>query len=155
MTDLDQLTARLRRWTATQDNHRRAAVELLIWHEYWLRRPDFMEACVRTHPENEAVSYIKFGKAREFAILGPQCSTSAFTVLNLAITLGLDELRLLGLGTAHRHAAAQAFAAALGVTSLDTRETGTTVPDLSVRELSGGEKVEQAVHHLLGLPENF
>lgn len=34
-------------------------------------------------------------------------------------------------------------------------ETGTAVPVSAARELSGAEKIEQAVHRLLGLSENF
>lgn len=46
MTDFDTLVTGLRSWSANRDQHVRAAVELLIWHETWLRRLDFQEACI-------------------------------------------------------------------------------------------------------------
>ena len=41
MTDFDTLVRLLRRWTHNHDPHIRAAVELLIEHETWIRRADF------------------------------------------------------------------------------------------------------------------
>ena len=40
------LIAGLRAWTRDHDPHVRAAVELLIEHDVWLRRPDFTRACI-------------------------------------------------------------------------------------------------------------
>ena len=38
MSDFDTLARLLRRWTHNHDSHVRAAVELLIEHETWIRR---------------------------------------------------------------------------------------------------------------------
>jgi hypothetical protein len=46
MSDYDDLVAGLRAWTKDHDAHVRAAVDLLIWKESWLRRASFVRACV-------------------------------------------------------------------------------------------------------------
>ena len=48
MTRPDQaaLIAGLRAWTRGHDPHVRAAVELLIEHNVWLRRADFTQGCI-------------------------------------------------------------------------------------------------------------
>ena len=46
MSDFDTMVRALRRWTASHDPHVRAAVELLIEHETWIRRADFQRACI-------------------------------------------------------------------------------------------------------------
>ena len=45
--------------------HEQAAVELLIWHETWLRRPDFKGACI-TQRAAGLVAIINWEEAREF-----------------------------------------------------------------------------------------
>jgi hypothetical protein len=40
----------LRRWTHNNDPHVRAAVELPIEHETWIRRGDFQRACIEDRP---------------------------------------------------------------------------------------------------------
>jgi hypothetical protein len=40
----DALIEGLRAWTREHDAHVRAAVELIIWHGFWLRRADFRTA---------------------------------------------------------------------------------------------------------------
>ena len=64
MSDFDALVVRLRRWTHNHDPHVRAAVELLIEHETWIRRGDFQRACVE---RNAREAWINWRKAREFA----------------------------------------------------------------------------------------
>lgn len=114
MPDLENLTA-CGHWTANHDPHVRAAVELLIWHDYWLRRADFAKACVRTYGGE---SFIMWHQAREFAAGASRCSTSELNVLRLAVAIGSDEYGLSRMGDAHAAAIVRAFAAALGVTSL-------------------------------------
>ena len=59
MSDFDALVVRLRRWTHNHDPHVRAAVELLIEHETWIRRGDFQRACGRA-----AAQAIKINRIR-------------------------------------------------------------------------------------------
>lgn len=95
---------------------------MLIWHETWLRRPDFKGACI-TQRAPGLVAIINWEGAREFADRGYAqrgerplpASTSQRAVLDLAVALGEDRFRLSGLGHAHKRAAAQAFAAAAGL----------------------------------------
>src|SRR5208282_5670737 len=67
MSDFDALVVRLRRWTHDHDPHVRAAVELLIWHEIWIRRADFQRACIEWGGRE---AYIDWRKAREFTDAG-------------------------------------------------------------------------------------
>ena len=47
------IIAGLRTWTREHDPHVRAAVELLIEHDSWLRRADFTPACVRSRSRRQ------------------------------------------------------------------------------------------------------
>lgn len=109
----EDLTASLRRWAGNESLHVRAAVELLIWDEGWLRRSGFRKACIR-RDRHEDFNWIRWGDARAFCDSGPRASASELAVLNLAVTLGGDELGVVGFGHAHKRAAAQAFATACG-----------------------------------------
>jgi len=119
MTDFDSLVTGLRSWAVNRDRHVRAAVELLIWHETWLRRPDFRDECITYR--NTAI--IHWEAAREFIDRGfaqrgqrPLPASSAErNILDLAVALGEDQFGLAGFGYAHQRAAAQAFAAAVGL----------------------------------------
>ena len=60
-------------WTRGHDRHVRAAVELLIEHDVWLRRADFTRACiVRSGRE----AYVNRVAARAFAGAGAVASTA-------------------------------------------------------------------------------
>jgi hypothetical protein len=117
----EDLAAGLRGWARGRTAHEQAAVELLIWHETWLRRPDFKGACI-TQKAPRLVARIDWYEAREFidwgyARRGEQpvpASSSQRRVLDLAVALGEDRFGLGGLGYAHKRAVAQAFAAACG-----------------------------------------
>ena len=110
-----QLTAGLRGWSRHHDHHVRAAVELLIWHEHWLRRPDFTRAAVGRG--SDGTVYIDWAPAARFAgtAAATRASTSERAILDLAIALGTDIYRLGIMGTAHCAAIAQAVAAAVGI----------------------------------------
>jgi hypothetical protein len=109
----EDLVAGLRRGTSTHDANVRAAVDLLIWHEAWLRRPDFQRACIR---HVSGTPYIKWREAQSLTENPPVgASSSQLTVLRVAVALGLDDFGLSGLGHAHRRAVAQAFAEAVGL----------------------------------------
>jgi hypothetical protein len=110
-TDFDVIAAGLRAWTRTHDQHVRAAVDLLIWHEHWLRRADFRKAAL-----DSAGGVIRIGwrEAREFAESNPGASTSEMAILDLAVAIGEDRYRLRIMGDAHAKAIVRAFAQALG-----------------------------------------
>ena len=114
MTDFDTTVRALRRWTATHDAHVRAAAELLIWHEHWLRRPDFRRACIHDDTVVDGSLWINWRQAREFCDSAPRGSTSELAILDLAVALGENRYRLSSMGHAHSRAIAQAVARAVG-----------------------------------------
>jgi hypothetical protein len=106
----DELTAALKGYiTALAGSYQgqRAGVELLLWHESWIRRADFRRACVRYYPD-EQLAEIRWEQVEAFAD-STRASTSERAVLEFAASLGLDRYQLSGLGHAHR----RAFLAAL------------------------------------------
>jgi len=125
MAEFDTLVAALRQWARDRDSQQvTAAVELLIWHEHWLRRKDFVTRCIRTIG---GATVIRWANAREFSDWvteggsdAPRASTSEAAILDLAVALGEDRFRLANFGTAHRQAVARAVAAAVGLA--DPRE---------------------------------
>ena len=106
------LAARLRAWTRSHDPHVRAAVELLIDHDCWLRRGDFIRACVRSGGGD---TWIDWRAARAFADAGTAASTSEMAILDLAVALGENRYRLSIMGTANARMIAAAVARATGV----------------------------------------
>lgn len=108
----DTRVTRLRKWTKHHDLHVRAAVDLLIWHEFWLRRQDFVKACITS--DRDGTSWISWAKAREFAGGNPRGSTSELAILDLAVSLGEDRYWLSRMGHQHGRAIITAVAAALG-----------------------------------------
>jgi hypothetical protein len=103
------LIAGLRGWTRHHDLHVRAAVELLIEHDVWLRRPDFTRACIfRSGRE----AWIDWRAARAFVDAGTVASTSEMAVLDLAVALGENRYRLSIMGAAN----SRSIATAVGVT---------------------------------------
>ncbi len=107
----DALTAALRAWTRDHDPHVRAAVELLIGHETWIRRADFQQACVE---RDSREAWINWRKAREFVDSGSVASTSEMAVLDLAVALGENRFKFSIMGPANSRMIAQAVARALG-----------------------------------------
>jgi hypothetical protein len=114
MSNFDTMVRALRRWTHNHDPHVRAAVELLIWHEHWLRRPDFTRACIRDDTAIDGSAWIHWRQAREFFDSGPRGSSSEMAILDLAVALGENRYRLSIMGDAHTRAIVQAVARALG-----------------------------------------
>src|SRR6266567_1028711 len=110
----DRITG-LRGWVREHDAHERAAVELLIWHDFWLRRADFTEACILQLAPG-LVAIIDWDKARRFYDAAPLASSSERKILDLVIALGGREYPwLAGMGRAHARAIANAVTAALGL----------------------------------------
>jgi hypothetical protein len=127
MTEFDDLAAGLRAWASGSSNNE-AAVELLIWHETWIRQADFAARCVRTGANGDA--WILWAGAADFAESGPRASSSELAVLNLAVALGEDRFGLSGFGRVHKRKAAEAFAHACGWRlEGDIPEAGHSHPD--------------------------
>jgi hypothetical protein len=105
------LTAALCAWTRHHDPHVRAAVELLIEHDFWLRRADFTRACVC---RGGGQAWIDWQAARAFVDKRPGASTSELAILDLAVALGENRYRLSIMGTAHSRWIATAVARAVG-----------------------------------------
>lgn len=114
--DFDTLVAGLRAWTKNHDPHVRAAVDLLIWHEHWLRRRDFTSACVNR--DSDGTAWISWTHARDFINSEPRASTSELAVLELAAAIGSNRYKLSHMGTAHAEAITRAFATALGTEAM-------------------------------------
>ena len=115
MPDFDKTVTSLRRWTKDQDPHRRAAVELLIWHERWLRSPAFVRVCMETST-GTGETWIAWAKARDFERRsGAAASESERAILRIAVGLGSDEYRLSRMNDEQAGAIVRAFADALEV----------------------------------------
>jgi|GEM_PF-2542267 len=112
MSESTTLPAELLDWAREQEPHRRAAVQLLVEHEHWFNRRDFLESdAVYRDPDG---AYLRFTRARELFEQGAfPASSSEQAVLDLAIALGEDRYRLAGLGPAHRDMLRTALATAL------------------------------------------
>jgi hypothetical protein len=105
----------LRGWPNYDGPHDRAAVELLIWHESWLRRADFTEACV-VQLAAGLVARVDWFKAERFAATVRIASSSERAILDLAVWLadrGDNWLKFRG--DAHARAVVTAIAAAMDV----------------------------------------
>jgi len=119
----EDLAAGLRGWARGRTAHEQAAVELLIWHETWLRRPDFKDACI-TQRAPGLVAIINWYEARGFADRGYArrgqrplpAASSQRRLLDLAVALGENMFGLSGMGLVHRWHMAAAFARACGCT---------------------------------------
>jgi hypothetical protein len=111
MSDFDTLVRLLRRWTHNHDPHVRAAVELLIDHETWIRRADFQRAAME---RNAGEAWINWRKAREFVDSGWTASASEMAVLDLAVAIGENRYRFSIMGPANSRMIATAVARALG-----------------------------------------
>jgi hypothetical protein len=111
MSDFDTTAHALRRWAAQMDASDRAAVDLLAWHGYWLRRADFAKAAIEKRGVHLAIDWTA---ARAYSDSGPGGSTSEVAVLDLAVTLAEDRFRFRIMGAAHSKAIVRAVAQALG-----------------------------------------
>jgi hypothetical protein len=120
----EDLAAGLRGYYRGGTAHEQAAAELLIWHETWLRRPDFKGACI-TQLAPGLVAIINWEEAREFIDRGHfgrdqqrplPASSSQRRVLDLAVALGENMFGLSHMGLVHQWHMAAAFARACGCT---------------------------------------
>jgi len=122
VADFDTLARDLRCWARAKDARDLAAAELLIWHEFWLRRRDFATAAIVKHGD---VTVIRWSAVREFLDSSPRGSTSELAVLDLAAAIGEDRYKLSNMGSAHARAIVTAFATALGAALPAEGEGGT------------------------------
>lgn len=109
----EDLVKSLRKWTATQDAPVRAAVELLIDHDHWLLRKDFIKSCVVTSQGVKRIVWSTVGqmlKGSEFV-----ASSSQLVVLDVAVLLAQDGLGLVRLDRTNRQLVAWAVADSMAV----------------------------------------
>lgn len=111
-----ELVSRLRASASSQDSGVQAAVELLIDHDFWLRKSTFVQRFVNCAYGSTFVDWFDVdealtAKVRELMV----ASSSELAVLQLAVFLARDPMRLAVLGTGNAEIAARAFARALGV----------------------------------------
>jgi hypothetical protein len=111
MNDFGTLVRLLRRWTHDHDPHVRAAVELLIEHETWIRRAGFQRACIQVDGRE---AWINWRQACEFVDSGSVAATSEMAVLDLAVALGENRYTFSIMGPSNSRMIAQAVARALG-----------------------------------------
>ena len=108
----ERIVIGLRSWAENERAWIGAAVDLLIRHEGWLRRGDFSRALL-PHPGDPAALRIDWTAAAAIAA-DARASTSELVVLTAATELGTNRYGIAGLGSAHRLALVDAFAAAAG-----------------------------------------
>lgn len=106
----------LRAWTARHDPHVRAAVELLIDHDHWLRNGHFVRACVRTSRSDGTV-WIDWRAARDTYERGLIGSSTELAVLDYAIALGENRYRLAAMDRTNSRLLITATTRALGATA--------------------------------------
>jgi hypothetical protein len=90
---VEELVRRLRRWTSGNEPHVRAAVELLIRHDFWLRRPDFVSEVLYG---SDHTVFVDWRRARHELTYNAfaSASTTQEAILDLAVALGEDRFRL-------------------------------------------------------------
>lgn len=114
ITGTDELITELRAWAATSNTNIRAAVDLLIDHDFWLANGAFVRTAVVDKRIDSDVdgAYIKWHTARQAfdagMFIGP--NTTQMAVLDFAIDLGTDRFRLNNMGKWHLRRMAQAMA---------------------------------------------
>ncbi len=120
MADPDALAAALRRWTAGQDGHVRAAVELLAGHGRWLDRDDFTTAAVSWYGAGgRTFACIDWGKAARVAEgSGMSASGGELSVLRFAIAIGSNQFGLSRLDDRSAELLMAALATALGMEAM-------------------------------------
>jgi hypothetical protein len=90
MPDFDTLVTGLRQWTERHDPHVRAAVNLLIGMEYFLRDPQFTSQAVKT---GNGRTWISWDAVANFADEAPFGSSSELAILRFAVALAEDKFR--------------------------------------------------------------
>ena len=109
------VAAGLRAWAAGHPSTVAAAVELLIRHDVWLRRVEFLAACV--HRDPDGCYWIDWTAARHALDTGvfARATATERAVLDLVIALGQDRYRLARMGTGTSRRIADAVTTAAGL----------------------------------------
>jgi len=99
-------------WARTNDPQVKAAVQLLLEHDTWFRRRDFLDAAV---VRIEGGHYVRWSAARDAFNEGVfnRASSTELAVLDLAIALGMDVYRFSSMGRTNKATVLDAVAAAL------------------------------------------
>lgn len=100
-------------WARTSDPHVHAAVELLLEHDTWFRRRDFLDAAVMRTVDGH---YVRWSAAQDAFNEGVfnRSSSTELAVLELAIALGMDAYRFSSMGRANKATILKAVTTALG-----------------------------------------
>jgi hypothetical protein len=114
--EVETLVEWLDRWldTGIPDRFISAATRLVVEHEGWLHRKDFVTRCVELDP-SDRTAVVRWREVRRFLDEGVRGSSSEFAVLEFGWWLATDRLSLSGLGSWGRHAFARAFAGAMRI----------------------------------------
>ena len=104
------LVSGLRLWTDGCDAHVRAAVEMLIEHDRWLRRPDFIRAALQTD-DVDGIPWIRWDDAEQaLPALAGHASSTEVAILRLAVDIARDDrYRLSQMGAANAAAVIRAI----------------------------------------------
>lgn len=113
-TEAGGVVAGLHRCIDGHNPHVQAAVWLLLAHEVWPRRGEFLRACVHRAPDGGW--WIDFTAARTAFENGAftEASSTERAVLDLAIALGTDRFAFRAMGPGNARAIATAVAHAVG-----------------------------------------
>lgn len=108
------VAAGLHRWIDGHDPHVQAAVWLLLAHEVWPQRGEFLRACVNR--DADGMWWIDFTAARTASEAGAfdAASSTELAVLDLAIAMGTDRFRFRAMGPGNARTIATAVAHAVG-----------------------------------------
>ncbi|MEC3977873.1 hypothetical protein [Amycolatopsis sp. H20-H5] len=110
----------LTEWAASLDDGNRAAVRLLIEHDFWLHRKDFLEPCV--HVDRHGMAWVSWPTAGELLERAEfDVPDSALALLDFAICLAEDAFRLSRLEPANRALVVGAVIVAVGGDRLAVR----------------------------------
>lgn len=120
-----QVQRRLGRWARSSDSHVYAAVELLLAHDVWLRRAEFLTTALRVGRTNAWITWTAARAAFDAGHFDAASSTER-AVLDLAIALGQDRYLLSRMNTTNATEIATAVALAAGL--LDPTPKGTRIP---------------------------
>jgi hypothetical protein len=109
----DQDVAALKQWAAGNDDHRRAAVGLLIEHDHWLWNDEFAERCVRRFADGTV--YLDFAEIERFWHDGCACSESEAAMLRVIADIGSGRWRISVMDVRNRDRLIRAVTVAAGL----------------------------------------
>lgn len=123
-TEAAAVRAEIIRWAEGKGGAERNAALLLVRHDEWLHRPDFLAACTRVlRLPSETRRMIRWTEVRTFAYRSPAGPSTHTGILRLAADLATDDYRLTRLGAQDRNLVLDAVAGILGLGHLVPEET--------------------------------